>query len=122
MSETIKAINLLDDDWEGFQVVTDKRAIRVCISNSQSCCESRGHLSSDDDLQSYIGAELLGVETVDSALNTKTDPGDIDCGTVNFVNFNTNKGKLQLAVYDAHNGYYGHEVDIDLGGVARSGE
>jgi hypothetical protein len=112
MAEVIKKIEEIDDNWEGFQVHTSDRVIRVVIDNDQSCCESWGHLASEDDLQQFVGAELLGVESVDTAMNTKTDPGDIDEGTVSFVNFNTNRGKFQLAVYDSHNGYYGHSVEI----------
>lgn len=112
INEVIKSIREVNDDWEGYEVTTNGRMIRVCISNSSSCCESWGHLSSDDDLQQYVGANLRSVTSVDKALNTKTDPGDIDEGTVYFVNFNTDRGKFQLAVYDAHNGYYGHSVEI----------
>lgn len=110
--EVILKIGEIDDQWEGFEVVTDKRTIRVCISNDQCCCESWGHLASDDDLAQFVGAKLLEVRAVDTALNTKTNPGDIDEGDVNFVDFLTDRGKFQLAVYDSHNGYYGHSVDI----------
>lgn len=114
--EVIKSISEVNDAWEGFHVETNLRTIKVCINNDQCCCESWGHLASEDDLLSFVGAKLLGVESVDSALNTKTDPGYIGEGTTYFVkNFLTDRGKLQLAVYDAHNGYYGHSVDIDLG-------
>jgi hypothetical protein len=112
MAETIISITEVNDEWEGYEVTTDSRTIRVVIDNDQGCCESWGHLASEDDLTQFIGAELIGVEVVDSALNTKSDPGDIDQGTANFVNFNTNRGKLQLSVYDSHNGYYGHGVEI----------
>ena len=103
---------IIDDGWEGFEVVTTKRTIRVCISNNTNCCESWGHLASDDNLAQYVGANLLEVASVDTAFNKNTDPGDIDEGTVNFVDFVTSAGKFQLAVYDSHNGYYGHSVEI----------
>ena len=103
---------IIDDCWEGFEVVTTKRTIRVCISNSNNCCESWGHLASDDNLAQYVGANLLEVASVDTAFNKNTDPGDIDEGTVDFVDFVTSAGKFQLAVYDSHNGYYGHSVEI----------
>ena len=112
MKEIIKSIAEVNDDWEGFEVGTSTRTIRVCISNNQCCCESWGHLSSDDDLQQFVGAELIGVATVDTAMNKKTDPGDLDEGDVSFVDFETDRGKFQLAVYDCHNGYYGHSVEI----------
>jgi hypothetical protein len=112
MSEIIKAIEEVGDEWEGFEVTTSDRIIKVCISNGQYCCESWGHLASEDDLQQFVGAELLNVSSVDKALNVKTDPGAIEEGVVSFVNFDTNKGRFQLAVYDCHNGCYGHAVDI----------
>jgi len=110
--EVIKEIYVIDEAWEGFHVLTNKRSIEVYISNDACCCESWGHLSSVDDPQEFVGAKLLSVTSVDSALNEKTDPGDIDEGTVYFVNFKTDRGILQLAVYDNHNGYYGHSVQI----------
>ena len=111
-AEIIKSIEEINDAWEGFQVTTSKRTIRVCIDNDQSCCESWGHLASDDDLQQYVGAKLLSVASVDNAFNSRTDPGDIDEGSISFVDFVTSRGKFQLAVYDNHNGYYGHSVEI----------
>ena len=29
-----------------------------------------------------------------------------------FIDINTSVGKLQFAIYNTHNGYYGHEVEI----------
>jgi len=111
-TEIIEKIEEINDDWEGFQVTTSKRTIRVCIDTNKNCCESWGHLSSDDDLQQYVGAKLLLVASVDEAFNSRTDPGDIEEGTTTFVNFVTSKGNFQLAVYDNHNGYYGHSVEV----------
>jgi hypothetical protein len=113
MQETILKIEeLRDDNWDGYQITTDKRTLNVAVDNGQSCCEGWGYMSSEDDLQQYIGAALLKVESVNSALNAKTEPGDIDEGTVYFVNFYTSRGMFQLAVYDSHNGYYGHSFKI----------
>jgi hypothetical protein len=112
-AEIIKKIEEVDDqDWDGFQITTSKRTIRVCIDNGQQCCEGWGHLASDDDLQQYIGAKLLSVAYVDTAFNSRTDPGYLEEGDVSFVDFVTSQGKFQLAVYDCHNGYYGHAVEI----------
>jgi hypothetical protein len=33
-----------------------------------------------------------------------------DEGGIQFVDFVTDKGVFQLAVYNAHNGYYGHGI------------
>jgi hypothetical protein len=45
-------------------------------------------------------------------LSMLLNPGEICNGTAYFVNFYTSKGMFQLAVYDSHNGYYGHSFYI----------
>jgi len=35
-----------------------------------------------------------------------------DCGDAVFLNIRTNRGNLQFAVYNAHNGYYGHSAYV----------
>lgn len=106
------------EPWEkmdGFKVTTDKQEILVLINNSQGCCEQWGHLSSNDELQDFAGAELLKLELVDEALDKKMlekfEYG-FDGGGIVFVNFETNRGTFQLAVYNNHNGYYGHSIMI----------
>jgi hypothetical protein len=114
--ETILKIEeLREGDYDGYKITTDKRELNVAVNNSQSCCESWGYMSSEDDLQSFVGAALLKIESVDTALNAKSDPGDIYEGTAYFVNFYTSRGMFQLAVYDSHNGYYGHAFKITEG-------
>ena len=54
----------------------------------------------------------------DTALNTKMVEAKEDIyetGGIQFVTFNTDRGAFQLAVYNAHNGYYGHEILIAFG-------
>lgn len=112
MKEIITKIEEVNDDWEGFRVTTSTRTIDVAISNSPNCCESWGHLASVENTNDYVGAELISVSVVDTAFNKLSDPGDIEEGTATFVNFVTDRGTLQLTVYDAHNGYYGHSVKL----------
>lgn len=100
---------------DGYKVVTDKNTYCVLIDNHQSCCESWGYMSSDDDLEYYVGSELLGVKLTDKALNTQMIEKSgyyEDGGGIQFIDFITNLGHFQLAVYNAHNGYYGHGVLI----------
>ena len=111
--ETILKIEeLRKGNYDGYKVITDKRTLDVAVDNGQCCCESWGYMSSEDDLESFVGATLLRVESVDKALNTKTEPESLDEGSVYFVNFYTSRGMFQLAVYDSHNGYYGHAFKI----------
>lgn len=103
-------------EYDGFRVDTDKQTIYVLIDNGQSCCESWGYLSSDDDMSRYVGAELRGLAVTDEGLNTRmVDAGKdakSDSGGIVFVTFDTAVGPFQLACYNDHNGYYGHEVHI----------
>lgn len=111
-------INILagKSNMDGYRVQTDLHTFHVLIDNNQSCCETWGYLSSEDDPQQFIGAKLLEVRLTDKALKSKVVEnsgyyGD-DCGGIQFVDFITDRGAFQLAVYNAHNGYYGHEILI----------
>lgn len=97
---------------DGYKVVTSDHEYLLLINNERSCCESFGYFSSDDNLQEFIGANLLSVEATDTALSTKLidELEYLDEGGVQFVTFKTDKGDFQLAVYNAHNGYYGHNI------------
>lgn len=101
---------------DGYIVETDQHTYHVLIDNQESCCESWGYLASDDDLSQYIGAQLRDVRLTDTALNTEQVEAsgyyDGDEGGIQFVNFVTDRGVFQLAVYNAHNGYYGHGILI----------
>lgn len=101
-------------NMDGYKIETDKHIFHVLIDNGQSCCESWGYLSSEDDHLPFIGAELREVRLTDTALKQsvveKSDYYGGDGGGIQFVDFVTNKGTFQLAVYNDHNGYYGHGI------------
>lgn len=100
---------------DGFEVKTTKHTYYVLIDNEQSCCESWGTISSEDNLKKFIGADLLEVNLTDKALNKqKVEESNYYCdeGGIQFVDFVTTEGVLQLAVYNAHNGYYGHPIVV----------
>lgn len=99
-------------NYEGFVIITDKQTIKVGISDGQSCCESFGYMFTNDEIQEFIGSELLKIESVDSALNGKVieELEYLDQGDSMFINFETSVGILQFVAYNAHNGYYGHEA------------
>lgn len=107
---------LIGYEMAGYRIETDQHIYHVLISNGQCCCESWGYISSEDDLNYFIGAELFYVNLTDKALNKQRveDSGyyDGDCGGIQFVDFVTDRGTFQLAVYNAHNGYYGHGIMI----------
>lgn len=104
---------------EGYKIETGKHAIYVLIDDQQSCCESWGYIHSEEsDLSGFVGAHIIGVRLTDTALNTLiTERGGeygFDEGGIQFVDFITSRGKFQLAVYNAHNGYYGHGIVIAI--------
>lgn len=112
MSQMINAIGGYQS-MDGHKIETDKHTFYVLIDNGQSCCESWGYLSSEDNLEQFVGAELREVKLTDMALNqTVVEKSDYyeDCGGIQFVDFATDKGVFQLAVYNGHNGYYGHGI------------
>lgn len=103
---------------EGFKVTTDKHVLLVLIDDESSCCESWGHIHSADDLDDFVGARLKEIRLTDTALNStiveRSGEYGFDAGGIQFVDLLTSKGKLQLAVYNSHNGYYGHGIVIAL--------
>lgn len=102
-------------DYQGFAVFTDKVTVFFGIEIDQQCCEISGHIASTDEFTPFIGSALVSVSVVDEALKTynlKLDEFETeDRGTnYKFINLVTTMGVLQFAVYNKHNGYYGHEV------------
>lgn len=99
--------------YDGYRIKTDKHEFNILIDNGQCCCESWGYFYLNDDEQEFVGSELLEVKLTDTALNKqKVEESGYyeDCGGIQFVDFVTDKGVLQFAVYNAHNGYYGHPI------------
>lgn len=100
---------------DGYKIVTDKHTWMILIDNDQSCCEDWGYMSSDDDFNRFIGKEILEVKLADTALKTqmlKDFEYGFDGGGIQFVDFIFSDDVLQFAVYNAHNGYYGHDIII----------
>ena len=47
------------DSWSsysGYQVITDKRTIKIGVQEGQSCCESTGHFITNDDASEFVGS------------------------------------------------------------------
>ena len=101
--------------YDGYKITTDKHEFLILIDNGQSCCENWGYFYLNDDTEMFIGAKLREVNLTDMALNKqKVEESDYygggDGDDIQFVDFVTNKGVLQFAVYNEHNGYYGHPI------------
>lgn len=131
MSEKIESIEDIPDlggksmpglesynNYEGFKIKTNKREIYILVSNGSSCCENWGHIASEDDTKSFIGAEIIKYRCVDNADYkdcelTKKNAGEyVDVYDCAFIDLETSRGTLQFAVYNSHNGYYGHDIRI----------
>lgn len=100
---------------DGYKIETDKHTFRILIDNGQSCCESWGYFASEDNLSKFVGSNLKEINLTDNALNEQKfeESGYYqDDGGIQFVDFITENGVFQLAVYNAHNGFYGHGILI----------
>ena len=104
--------------YEGYKIKTTTKEFVIGISNGSSCCESWGHITSEDNLNKFIGAEILNYRCINSAdyneieLTRKNAGEYVDVYDCAFIDFNTDRGVLQFAVYTSHNGYYGHHMQI----------
>jgi hypothetical protein len=99
VGKEIAGVTLLDSKLHF--VFTDKTEVYVTDSG-QDCCETR-YMTTDDDLNSFVGTKLLGLEV-------KAAPdmdGADDVHEVQFLEIQTNKGVFTMANHNEHNGYYG---------------
>lgn len=100
IGKVIKSVTLGQDDALRF-VFTDESKIKI-RDCGQSCCENR-YMRTDDKLEEFAGAALLGAEI-------KEGPPIADNGyahEVQFLEIKTSKGSFTMASHNEHNGYYG---------------
>ena len=111
MNKIISIEEIEKDEMEGYEIKTDKYSLSILIDKCQCCCEEWGYVCSEDDIDGYIGSNLVSYAATDTALNNKTNI-DIYEGDIMFLTLETSNGSLQFAVYNEHNGYYGHNAII----------
>jgi hypothetical protein len=118
-----KIISIENEDDCCFHIIvikTIKHTVKFQITTMQYCCEDFGYFTTQDDIKDYIGANLLDIREVwgedvvfsKSVLEEEIPPG----ADVMFINIETSKGTLQYAIYNEHNGYYGHSVKVYMDG------
>ena len=109
------------DNYEGYKIVLQQgekiKKLEILINNGQDCCEEFGYICSEDNFKDFIGAKILEIKTTGTKKSTKliNNPDftkSLDEGDIMFLTLKTSKGVIQFAVYNAHNGYYGHEAQI----------
>src|SRR5208282_2129546 len=111
MKEVIEKIVNIDNADLGYEIHTNKQVISVLIGNDGNCCEVWGFLDTQDDIQEFIGAELISINAIDSyykihpkyhAFIDDFTPYIEDETSYCFVDVNTSKGKLQFTIYNSH--------------------
>ncbi len=109
------------EQYCGVSIFTKNRVISAFISPDRQCCERFGSILSEDDLSKFIGSRLKRIyltntccktEYIDYILSLKSS--STEQYSIQFINFETNKGFFQLTVYNADNGYYGHDIIIKI--------
>lgn len=112
---SIVDINPFYEELDGVKIDFDNdKSLVFGISNDQDCCEEWVYISQVDneDVSNYIGAKIRSIEIVDYYVSTQLEEigaCETDCY---FLNVMTTKGELNFAVYNIHNGYYGHRVTM----------
>lgn len=92
---------VIDDNRLALTLDPDGKKIEIW-DNGQSCCESR-YMTTDDDVQSLVGATLTRIEAKKGpSVSAEYDEHDIV-----FVEVGTDKGFITIVNHNKHNGYYG---------------
>lgn len=108
----IESINadFTSDGQTGLYIESTKGDIKLMIDDGQCCCEDFGNLffETPDDIDKFIGAKILSVENIEVPNTSYMSEYGLDEGGETQLKITTNKGVLQYAVYNAHNGYYSH--------------
>jgi len=103
---------------EGYRVIVDTGDIaqyRLLIGRQDKCCEITGYMTTEDNLDYYIGATLYQLEVLEWREGDVV--GEHTAGGSIFLDLRTSKGVLQLAVYNEHNGYYSHPITVEKEGA-----
>ena len=105
--------------FDGFRIKTSEKELVLAISDGASCCENFGTISTEDDFEEFIGAEIRNILITEGNLTSELmenlSKEYVSSDETEFITLETTKGTLQFAVYNSHNGYYGHSVYIQVG-------
>lgn len=124
VGKRIKSIDVFYETQheDGVQIIlSDGTEVLFTIANGQYCCEDWGYISSigNEDAQNFVGSvvhDISVVTKVNSDYITNTlDKERVDYDNAYFIRVETDQGDLEFAVYNEHNGYYGHDVRLKIG-------
>jgi len=101
IGKRITALKLGDDDALHFEFADGSKM--KLSDEGQSCCEAR-YMQTDDDLDSFVGATLLGAEIKDGP---EVEDESSGVHEVQFLEVKTDRGSFTMASHNEHNGYYG---------------
>lgn len=90
------------DDGEVRLTFTDGSVLSLADAG-RSCCESR-YVTTEDDL-SRLAGEVLADVSIAEAPDMPDEHGEPH--EVQFLNVQTDKGRVQFVTHNKHNGYYG---------------
>jgi len=98
--------------FSGLWIATNKGDIKLLITNYQQCYETWGceYLETPDDPSRLIGATLLSVEDIHIPSPRDSDKNAREAQ----LRITTNRGVVQYAVYNSHNGYYSHATFLQV--------
>ena len=92
-------------EWLGFEVESTGQTITLVIENLQLCCEEWG--ADCNDMHKFIGAQISKVKWGKDRVKRYADDNERRTAVVDVL---TNSGRLELSVWNDHNGYYEHSV------------
>lgn len=97
------------ESYEGLIIKTNKGSIKLVISDGQSCCEQWGALffETPDDVSQFVGAKILQIQDIDIKREEFID-------NETQLRITTDRGVIQYAIYNEHNGYYGHGTILQV--------
>ena len=96
--------------YDSVFMVAEGGAVEIA-DKSHQCCEARW-MTTDDDLQYFVGAKVLGLEVLNAPDGPTDSAGSVH--EVKFLNLTTSKGVITFQTHNEHNGYYGgFDVAVD---------
>lgn len=102
LGKRIAEVSLGQDDALHF-VMEDGFKFKI-FDDGQSCCEHR-YMTTDDDIQSYVGSTFKGAEIKSAPSIVEED--SYEEHDVEFLEIQTDRGVFTMANHNEHNGYYG---------------